>query len=150
MPIYQYDCAGCKRRVDIFFRSVNTTATPACPECGGKKLTRVMSTFRRGRSHMQRLEEIDQVRESSRTHGHADAATFAKWARRAGLEYDEDLGTNYRELAEKAEAGEDVFETIDADWSFRETVEMKKAELRGEGPPPDPLDEYIKPSAPSE
>ena len=145
MPIYQYDCAGCNRRVDVFFRSVNTTTRPTCPECGGKKLKRVMSTFKRGRSTAQRIEEIDQVRESAHAAG-SDPANFARWARQAGAEYDEELGTNYRELAEKAESGEEVFERIDADHTFRHRVEMKKAELRGEAPLADEHDHFHQPA----
>jgi len=126
MPIYQYDCAGCGESVEVFLRSARAAQNPKCPECGSEKLTRLMSAFARGRSDAQRLAEVDL--------GAHDAALekggereFAKWARNAGAEYDEALGSNYRELAEKAEAGEDPVERIDAGYTFRHKVESTKA-----------------------
>ena len=105
MPIYQYNCATCKKRVEVFFRSVSAAegAEPACPDCGGKQLQRLMSTFARTRSTKQRLDDIDQAQVQARLQTH-DLGQFARWAKEAGREYDEDLGTNYRELAERAEA----------------------------------------------
>ncbi len=43
MPIYEYRCADCRRRVSVFFRSFNAVTEPACPRCGGRNLTRLMS-----------------------------------------------------------------------------------------------------------
>ena len=56
-----------------------------------------------------------------------DQKGFARWARRAGAEYDEALGTNYRELAEQAEGGTDPVARFDAGHSFRNRVEDRKA-----------------------
>ncbi len=59
MPIYEYRCAGCKRRVSIFFPSISAadSRTAAgevhCPHCGSADLTRLMSrayTIRGGTS----------------------------------------------------------------------------------------------------
>ncbi len=142
MPIYQFDCAGCSKRVDILFRSVNSTKTPACPECGSKKLKRVMSRVARVRTAKQRFEEIDHARESAAL-GSADPGSFARWARRVGSEYDEELGTNYREQAERAEAGEETFDRIDADYTFRYKVERKMSEMdRSPDAPADAGDEH--------
>lgn len=135
MPIYQYDCAGCDRRVDVFFRSVSKATNPTCPECGSKKLSRVMSKFARAKTDQQRLEGIDLAREQGKLED-GDVGSFAKWARQAGSEYDEQLGTNYRELAEKAEAGEDPVERIDAGYGFNYKVQEKKQSLSlGSGDP---------------
>lgn len=43
MPIYEYRCADCRRRVSVFFRSFNAVTEPACPRCSGRNLTRLMS-----------------------------------------------------------------------------------------------------------
>ena len=126
MPIYQYDCAGCGRRVEVFFRSPNATQSPECPECGSKKLTRLMSAFTRGRTDEQRLADVD-LSEHDAALGKGGEREFARWARKAGAEYDEALGSNYRELAEKTEAGEDPVERIDAGYTFRHKVESTKA-----------------------
>src|SRR5690242_10085686 len=52
MPIYEYDCEGCKRRVSLFFPSFSAAEERAaagqnrCPRCGGAELTRKMSRVR--------------------------------------------------------------------------------------------------------
>ena len=43
MPIYEYRCADCRRKVSVFFRSFNAVTDPVCPRCGGTQLTRLMS-----------------------------------------------------------------------------------------------------------
>lgn len=43
MPIYEYRCADCRRKVSIFFRSFGAVTDPVCPNCGGTRLTRLMS-----------------------------------------------------------------------------------------------------------
>jgi putative FmdB family regulatory protein len=43
MPIYEYRCGNCARKVSVFFRSFNTVTDPVCPRCGGTNLTRLMS-----------------------------------------------------------------------------------------------------------
>ena len=128
MPIYQYDCGKCEQRVEIFHRPTSrpTSSKPKCPECGSTRLTRVMSLFARAKSESDRLGDVDfEAHESALEAG--DERSFAQWARRAGAEYDEALGTNYRELAEKAEAGEGKIDSIDAGHTFRHKVVEKQA-----------------------
>jgi len=133
MPIYQYDCNACRKRVDVFFRSASKVeAKPKCPECGARKLTRVMSQFARSRSTADRLASVDFEREQARLND-TDHGSFAHWARRVGGELDEDLGTNYRELAEQAEAGEFVTERLDAAYTLQHKVQNKQYELAGGG-----------------
>ena len=44
MPIYEYNCRGCRQRASIFFRSFSATETnPACPHCGERRLERRVS-----------------------------------------------------------------------------------------------------------
>ncbi|CAA9557317.1 MAG: hypothetical protein AVDCRST_MAG18-781 [uncultured Thermomicrobiales bacterium] len=44
MPIYEYRCPDCGRKVSVFFRSFGAaTDAVACPHCGGTRLTRLMS-----------------------------------------------------------------------------------------------------------
>jgi putative FmdB family regulatory protein len=142
MPIYQYNCAGCHKRVEVFLRHIDPTAKPACPECGSKRLARVMSAFARGRTARQRIEEIDQTAVSARLQQN-NVGEFARWARRDGAQWDEELGTNYRELAERAEAGDVKWEHIDADHGFRARAGERLRQLgRNESAPPaaDPWD----------
>ena len=125
MPIYQYECSDCEERVDVFVRSASSTRKPACPQCDGKRLMRVMSSFARGRSARDRVDSVDVNQELGRL-GSGDEGDFARWARRMGREYDEELGTDYREVAERAEAGEDPIERFEPDHKIRMALQKKK------------------------
>ena len=43
MPIYEYRCETCRRRVERFFKNLADAASPTCTHCGGSSLTRLMS-----------------------------------------------------------------------------------------------------------
>ncbi len=49
MPIYEYHCADCKRKVSVFFRSFSAAenaTTVICPRCGSSNLSRRPSRVR--------------------------------------------------------------------------------------------------------
>ena len=48
MPIYEYRCADCKRKVSVFFRSMSAASQeePHCPICNGTHLTKLVSKVR--------------------------------------------------------------------------------------------------------
>lgn len=133
MPIYQYDCGGCARRVDVFFRTASAAegANPECPECGETALKRVMSKFVRARSEVERLESIDVDQELGRLRG-SDPGAFARWSRRLGKELGEDIGGDFTELAERAYGGDDPVERIDPGHTLRYSIEKRKAEAGGD------------------
>ena len=59
MPIYEYACHGCKKFVDIMVRRVSDDFVARCPECGGKKLTRMISSFAFHLSFQSKLDQLD-------------------------------------------------------------------------------------------
>ncbi|HJM74800.1 MAG TPA: zinc ribbon domain-containing protein [Dehalococcoidia bacterium] len=132
MPIYQYDCEGCDQRVDVFFRSANSASDAACPECGSADLSRVMSAFARNRSGSDRLDSIDFSQEMGRLGG-GNERDFAKWAKRMGREYDGELGSNFSELAEKAESGDDPIERVDPGFKLQHEINKTKKKGSGDG-----------------
>jgi putative FmdB family regulatory protein len=130
MPIYQYDCSGCGRRVDVFFRSVSKVSEPACPECGSKRLKRAISPFARARSERERLDSVDVKQELGHLES-GDVAGFARWARRKGKEYGSDLGSEFRAIADKADAGEDPIERVDPAHTLNWQLQKRREGLGG-------------------
>ena len=59
MPIYEYACHNCKQFVEVIVRRVSEDFTPRCPECGGKKLTRMISSFQFHLSMKSRIDQLD-------------------------------------------------------------------------------------------
>jgi putative FmdB family regulatory protein len=59
VPIYEYACHGCRKFVEIITRRVpDDSYVAACPECGSKQLTRMVSTFA---FHLSMQSKIDQL-----------------------------------------------------------------------------------------
>ncbi len=59
MPIYEYGCHKCRKFVEIIVRRVSDDFTPRCPECGGRKLTRMISSFSFHLSMKSRVDQLD-------------------------------------------------------------------------------------------
>lgn len=45
MPLYEYTCAACAADFEQLVRSVEEQRELRCPACGGKRVTRKLSTF---------------------------------------------------------------------------------------------------------
>lgn len=58
MPIYEYACHKCKKFIEVIVRRVSDDFAPVCPECGGSKLTRMISSFQ---FHLSFKSQIDQL-----------------------------------------------------------------------------------------
>lgn len=137
MPIYAYHCTACGKNVERFFRSAtNVEEHPQCPECGMRALARQVTKFARVLRSDERLGSIDFDAESGRFDPR-DVGAYAKWARRIGEEYDEELGSNFRELAERAESGDAPVERFDGTYGLRAKVTER---LTGGSPSGDAMD----------
>ena len=106
MPIYEYRCADCKRRVSVFFRSFATTAEPQCPNCGGTRLTRLVSRVATVKSEEARLESLSDP-SSFGDMDENDPKSMARFMRKMGNEMGgEELGPEFNEMVDRLEAGE--------------------------------------------
>jgi putative FmdB family regulatory protein len=45
MPIYEYRCAECGERFELFLRSTAKQAGPTCPKCGSTEVRKAISLF---------------------------------------------------------------------------------------------------------
>lgn len=123
MPIYEYVCQDCRRRVTLFFRTFNDVSdvTPTCPRCGSTHLVRRISRVAVVRSEESRLESMldsDWVGDLDEN----DPRSLARFMRRMSEELGEDLGDEFEEVVERLEAGESP-----------EEIEKQMPELAGEG-----------------
>lgn len=105
MPIYEYRCRRCSRRVSILQRSMKTNDEVACPVCGNGDLERLISrvaVVRSEESHLEGLASGAALADLDEN----DPRSVARWARRMGGEMGEDLGPEFDEMVERMEAGE--------------------------------------------
>lgn len=107
MPIYEYGCYDCRKRVNIFWRSFAQaeSGTPKCPRCGGTNLKRLVSRVAVVRSEESRLESLA---DPSNLAGldEDDPKSLAKFMRQMGQEVGEDMGPEFDEVLNRLEAGQ--------------------------------------------
>jgi len=103
MPIYEYECADCRRRVSLLIRSISSTAAPACPRCGGTALTRIMSRFATVKSEDARLESMADAG-SLGDIDENDPASVARFMKKMGKEFGDDLGDDFESAVDEAMA----------------------------------------------
>ena len=106
MPLYDYRCSDCRRRVSVYQSySDYGKVQPACPQCGGKRLERVLSRVRFARSEESRLETLSDPSAWGDVDDQ-DPRSMAKMMRRMGGELGEEMGPEFNETVDRLEAGE--------------------------------------------
>jgi len=107
MPIYEYRCNDCRRRVSVLWRTFAEVegSAPRCPRCGGTNLTRLVSRVAVARSEESHLEDLA---DPSKLAGldENDPKSLARWMRTMSKETGEDLGPEFDEVVGRLEAGE--------------------------------------------
>lgn len=108
MPIYEYRCADCKKRVSVFFRSIAAVDhnRARCPLCGGTKLSRLISRVRLVRSEASRTESLA---DDSMLAGldENDPRSMGRWMRKMARETGEELPAEFDEVVGRLESGQD-------------------------------------------
>ena len=123
MPIYEYRCQDCRRRVSIFWRTFSEAADgdSVCPKCGGHNLTRLISRVRLIRSEDSRLDDMSSMGDLPDLDEN-DPQSLGRWMRKMSAETGEDLGPEFDEVVGRLESGENP-----------ESIEKSMPELMGEG-----------------
>ena len=125
MPIHEYRCYDCRRRVSIFWRTFSEAEvgkeSPVCPRCGGTNLTRLMSRVRVIRSEESRLDEMSDFGDLPDLDEN-DPKSLGRWMRKMSAETGEDLGPEFDEVVGRLESGENP-----------EDIEKSMPELMGDG-----------------
>jgi putative FmdB family regulatory protein len=108
VPIYEYDCHGCRRRVSLLILSPSTAGAPTCPRCGSQELRRLMSRFATPKSEDARLEALSDPSQIGDV-DESDPRSVARFMKRMGQELGEDMGEDLDMAMEEAmaEGGEE-------------------------------------------
>jgi len=105
LPIYEYRCNGCNRRVQIFFRSFAAAEHPTCPHCQSTDLGRVPSRVARIQSDSAR-EEFFTDPSNFASLDYENPRAVAEWARRMGDAAGIEMGDDYDQILDQMEQGE--------------------------------------------
>ena len=125
MPIYTFNCSDCDRKVDVLVRSRSRIGEAKCPACNGSNLHQIIARVARVRSAGERLDNIDVDAELGQLEG-KDPAAFSRGARKMGTQFDSELGSDFQELADRADAGDDPIERFDAEHTLRYRIDQAR------------------------
>lgn len=115
MPIYEYRCGDCRRRVSLFYRSFSDIEDePVCPRCGGSHLKRLMSRVSVVRSEESRLDNLADPSMLGDL-DEDDPKSIARWMRKMSAETGEEMPEEFDEVIDRLESGqspEDIEESM--------------------------------------
>jgi len=108
MPIYEYYCYDCTKRVSVFFRTMSEASdtAAACPTCSGRRLRRLVSRVRMLRSEESRMESMADDASLMSGLESEDPRALAGFMRRMSDEMGEPLDAEMAEVMDRLEAGE--------------------------------------------
>jgi len=111
MPIFEYRCAGCRRKFSLLVGVVAGGSEARCPTCGSEQIQKLISRFAVARSED---DLMDDLADPSKIGDMEDPRQMVQWMKRMGKEMGEDLGDDFDELVEEA-AREEVEGEPEAD-----------------------------------
>jgi putative FmdB family regulatory protein len=111
MPIFEYRCAGCRRKFSLLVGVVAGGSEARCPACGSEQIQKLISRFAVARSED---DLMDDLADPSKIGDMEDPRQMVQWMKRMGKEMGEDLGDDFDELVEEA-AREEVEGEPEAD-----------------------------------
>ncbi len=103
MPIYEYWCKNCRKKLDIY-SSIFTSDNPVCPECNQQSLQRLLSTFMVQKSYKDIYDNILSDSQLMKGMMGNDPKALAEWNKR--MSGGEPIAPQYQETLEKMERGE--------------------------------------------
>jgi len=105
MPIYEYRCADCRKKVTVLTLRVSEAVDAVCDRCGSRRLDRLMSRFATVRSENDRLDDLTDDAALGDV-DESDPKSMARWMRKMGKELGEDMaGPEFDEMVNELESG---------------------------------------------
>jgi putative FmdB family regulatory protein len=103
MPIYEYECEDCRRRVSLLVLRPSTAPAPTCPRCGSGALHRLMSRFATVKSEDARLESLADSADMGDLDEN-DPGSVARFMKKMGKEFGDELGDDFESAVDEAMA----------------------------------------------
>ncbi len=106
MPIYEYRCAGCKRKTDVFVRTMTEPQNVQCSHCGGKEMSRAVSRFAVAKTAQQVWEGSEEPSMHNSDDYYKDPRNIGRWTEKRMAEMGVDMPEEAREMIDAARDGD--------------------------------------------
>ena len=100
MPIYEYQCYGCERQFQSLMMGKDDEKNLLCPNCGGRKLKRLISRVTYHVSESDRLAAFDPKSTKSDSY-YKDTRNIGLAAKKRAQQMGVDLGSSFEEKVDK-------------------------------------------------
>lgn len=98
VPIYEYECQDCSHRFSLLLGMIVKPDEEQCPKCGGQKIAKLVSRFRRLRSEDERIDEAaDRIERLGEPESISEMRAMV---REIGEAADEDVADDLEEMME--------------------------------------------------
>ncbi|PJB39442.1 MAG: hypothetical protein CO107_00135 [Deltaproteobacteria bacterium CG_4_9_14_3_um_filter_51_14] len=100
MPIYEYECTGCRARTQVLIMARDEEEDLHCAACGAKSLKRIISRVAYHVSEGERLSKYDPGSRKDDSF-YKDSRNIGLHARKRAAQMGVDLGKGFEEKLEK-------------------------------------------------
>jgi len=105
MPIYEFVCPNCRKRLSFLVRDVSASFGPKCSSCGNTNLSRVISGFAYHKSLKTVWEESGEPAMHPGDDYYRDPRNIGRWAEDKFHDMGQELPSHIREKIQAAREG---------------------------------------------
>lgn len=106
MPVYEFRCQACSKKFSLLMGMTAEPDGEACPHCGSRDISRLVSRFARLRNEDARMDEVVDRLETMNDPD--NPSEMRQMAREIGKAMDEDVSEELEEMFESdLETGDD-------------------------------------------
>jgi putative FmdB family regulatory protein len=105
MPIYEYTCQNCHKRLSFLIRDTSGAFVPTCPSCGNTNLSRVISGFAYHKSLKTVWEESGEPTMHPGEDYYKDPRNIGRWAEKKFQDMGQELPSQIQEKIQAAREG---------------------------------------------
>jgi putative FmdB family regulatory protein len=104
MPIYEYRCRDCRKKVTVLTLRVSAKPDSCCDHCGSRQLDRILSRFAMPRSEETRLDALSDPSNLNDVDEN-NPRSMARFMRKMGREMGDDFGgDDFNEMVDEMES----------------------------------------------
>jgi putative FmdB family regulatory protein len=112
MPVYEYWCRQCKKKVTQYVRGFSDVPKAVCSNCGGEDLRRIFSSFAVHKADVDVYDDILSDNKLVKGMMADDPRALAEWSRRMEGSSG-DSSPEYEEMLQRLDKGERVENIVD-------------------------------------
>lgn len=105
MPIYEFICQNCHKRLSFLIRDISAPFTPMCSSCGDTNLSRVISGFSYHKSLKTVWEESGEPTMHPGDDYYRDPRNIGRWVEKRFQDMGQELPSRVQEQIEAAREG---------------------------------------------